>query len=186
VLGDPVAVEFGVSDTNPRKNNSVDMSATLEYEDGRARDISDDITAANTTSNDSSNTEFDFNNTSVRFTDDKNYTLNFTSTYGGKTLSDEVDVTVRPALDFSDYGALGPIQQVFVIFSDWSLLAIIASVMLGVIAGAKYSSTAGLAVMTVSLALSWAGGLVTIFVPATLILFEVFAFVVLDVQQMNN
>lgn len=185
ILGDPSRVEFNVSDDNPRQDTRISMTATLYYEDGRVKDVTDDITATNVTSNKPARTDFEFSNQTVVFTDDDNYTLTFSSTYDSTVVTDTADVTVRPCLCFEDYNKLSGSQQMFVFFSDWSLWAILASILVGGIVGLKFGGGSGIATTTMALAIAWVTGFVSIFVPATLILFEIFIMVVLDVQMVD-
>jgi hypothetical protein len=186
----PESVDFQLADSSPRTTESVSWTVTLNYEVAASEDITQDISKANLTyANEnglSNGLEIDYQNATVRASQSGNYTFTTYVTYGGVTVQSDDNFTFEPSLRFQDYNSLSPTEQIFVIFTDWGFLAMIASLLLSTIVGMKVSGGAGMATLTITLALSWIGGFVSIFVPATLIIFEVFVITVLDAQMVDS
>jgi hypothetical protein len=184
VLGDRQNIDFKIKDSEIKRDEKTSMSAVMDYEDGRTKNIpvnTGDINAVP-----SGNETFDNVNNTVSFSESNiTYTLTYNYQANGQGYADFDTVEVEPVRDFEDFNKLTPYGQVFAIFDNWGFWAMLASILGGVLVGIKLTAEAGLGVMTVMLALSWVGGLVSIFIPTTLILFEIFLFAVLDVSLTN-
>ncbi len=184
VLGDRENIDFKIKDSEIKRDEKTSMSAVMDYEDGRTKNIpvnTGDINAVP-----SGNETFDNVNNTVSFSESNiTYTLTYNYQANGQGYADFDTVEVEPVRDFEDFNKLTPYGQVFAIFDNWGFWAMLASILGGVLVGIKLTAEAGLGVMTVMLALSWVGGLVSIFIPTTLILFEIFLFAVLDVSLTN-
>lgn len=177
VLGDPSNIDFNIEESEVERDKNASMSAILNYEDGRTEDI--EVNTSNISSSPSGYATFDNVNDTVAFSE-SNITYTLTYTYDG--FSDSDTIFVEPVPDFEDFNKLSPSEQIFAIFDNWSFWAMIVSILGGVLVGIKLGSGAGIGSMTILLALSWIGGFIPIYIPITLILFEIFLFTVLDVS----
>lgn len=103
-------------------------------------------------------------------------TMNVTSE--SVTMEDNTTVAVLPCVCYEDFSKLPSTTQTWLMFSDWSLWAIITSVLGAIMITAKVDKMAGFVTFNVMIVMSWIGGFIGIFIPAALILTELTMIVV--------
>lgn len=173
-----ILLQNGSSEYFEASDDIFEVNATLVYKNGTVDDIN--LTAAYTFDSTILDQKLIANRFEPIGLGRTDMTADFTGQFGGTSTSGVLDVRIQRG--FGTYNLATPLGQLFIILSDWAFLAIFASVALGGMVAIASTSGAGIATTTMSLSVAWVAGLVTIFIPASLILFEVFVLVVMDVQ----